>query len=143
MILDLPEELEEMYELVDAWTEMEEAQHNPETLDPYELSKLSGIHPQKWKEFLILPQVDDQLKLDLRLQQRQKIALLTKELSSDSKSTGVAQLLNTMMNSYDKKTATREAGPAFIYVFVPLTPEQKESPNAVELDYNPFVKEGE
>ena len=141
MILEFSEEKEHLYPLLEHWTALEEAGKLPETMNHFELMAATRIQSDLWKEFLIDPNVVEQLQMDQHLKMRQKTALLLAELNADSKSTGVAQLLNTMLNSTNKKESSRESGPRYVYVFVPLNPQQKHAPNVVELDHNPFLKE--
>lgn len=136
--VDFPDDKAHLHKLVGEWNALEEGGFEPETKDPYELQRITNIRAELWKEFLIQPAVIEELELDLRLKQRAKIAMLTNSLDSTSKSTGVAQLLNTMMNSYEKNDRTEDTGPAFIYTFVPLNDQQKNAPNVQILEENVF-----
>lgn len=88
-----------------------------------------------WKEFLLLPEVQDWMQSEMAVIQNAELQNMAKN-ASESRSTGQAQLMSALQK-LNEKTATKE-GPAFIYCYVPVNSEQEQADNVVMLDKDPF-----
>ena len=111
-------------------------------LTHYELAALPGSpskNPEDWKTFLLDPRVAEYVSQELNILQQAEMRKLLDGISGKSRSIGTAQTLTALQKSMEGKS--RKDGPAFIYTFVPLNPEEAHSPNIVMLDHDPFRKE--
>lgn len=130
-----------MDSMVDEWNKLTEAGKEPFYLDHYELSELTSFDANDWKNFLRHPDVAQWLNEELEVLQQAKLRLLTKDLDSNSRSTGLPQLMNTLYNRIDQQKNTK-SGPAFIYCFVPLNAHEEGAENVEILKNNPFERKG-
>ena len=127
------------FEMMDIWNDLQNAGMNPLGMTHYELAKKSSYSTQEWKEFLTEPNVVDAMNEELRMLQRAKLQTLVQSLESDTKSTGVAQVITALNNNLNKEIDKKASGPAIIYTFVPLNEQEQKSPNVRMLDHNPFA----
>lgn len=82
--------------------------------------------PDVWKDFLLLPEVVEYIKVEMEIIRKSAMNELFAN-AGDSNSVGKAQLLNAI-SKYDEDNSTKE-GPIFIYTYVPLNSEQEKAPN--------------
>lgn len=110
--------------------------HNAIYMTHYELAEKTGLYqPTDWKEFITNPKVVNAINEELNLIKRSKIMLLLKDIENN-KSTGQAQLLNTLLNQ-NKENVAKE-GPVFIYTYIPPNPQEEHAENVVISDVDPF-----
>lgn len=110
--------------------ELQEAFNNigPEALQMthYELAERSGDSPISWKKFLLDPRVGAYISEELDMLKKYQVSKLLNEAST-SKSTGQAQLLNTLLNQ--TKVSEKKEGPVFIYTRIPLNDQELGAEN--------------
>lgn len=110
--------------------ELQEAFNNigPEALQMthYELADRSGDSPISWKKFLLDPRVGAYISEELDMLKKYQVSKLLNEAST-SKSTGQAQLLNTLLNQ--TKVSEKKEGPVFIYTRIPLNDQELGAEN--------------
>lgn len=97
-------------------------------LDHYELSKMTEFSALSWKEFLTHPAVADWMAQEMRLLQQSKLRLLIRDIDSNTKSTGLPQLINVLSGQLEN-VKKKDDGPIFIYTYVPLNNQEKHAPN--------------
>jgi len=114
-----------MRQMQDAFNEIPDALYK----DHYELAKTNSFSATSWKNFLTHPKVADWLAEEMRLVAQTKLRLLLKDIDSDTKSTGLAQLINTIGNHVDGNESKKDSGPVFIYAFIPLNSQEEHAPN--------------
>lgn len=113
-------------EMQDEWNRIPDAFYKTH----YELAQLAPKYDAlSWKKFLTHPQVVDFLNSEMVLIQQAKFRSLLKDLDSNSRSTGLPQLLNSLAGQLEKKNNADE-GPIFIYMHVPLNNQEEHAPNA-------------
>jgi len=117
-------------------TAMNEIGEDSIGMSHYELSAATEFSPIAWRSFLTDPRVQEFLSTEVALMQNAGIIKLSKDIDSNSKSTGQAQLLSTLINK--KEHNNRKDGPIFIYSHIPLNEEEKYAPNTESLPSNPF-----
>lgn len=100
-------------------------------MDHYQLAERTEESPIDWKEFLIDPRVSAFISEEMELLKKAKVAVMLRDVDTN-KSTGQAQLLNTLLNQ-TKGTETKE-GPAFIYTYIPLNENEAQAENVVILN---------
>lgn len=121
---------EQMQQCQDEWNKLD-----PEmriTMSQYDLAKYTEVKDYSvWVAFLKDPRVSDTLSEELALfkaaQQRKLIAQAT----SNSKSVGVAQMVNALGKTIEDDNAGK-TGEIFVYSYVPLNPKEIFSPCARE-----------
>lgn len=97
--------------------------------DHYDLAKTTAFSATSWKNFLTHPKVADWLAEEMRLVAQTKLRLLLKDIDSDTKSTGLAQLINTIGAQVEGSEDKKDSGPIFVYAFIPLNPQEEHAPN--------------
>lgn len=108
------------------------------SLNHYNLAESTPIHDaQLWKEFLMEPEVSEWIRSELALIQESELNKMIHNISK-SRSVGQAQLMNALAKLSDHKAS--KDGPAFIYTYVPLNPEQTQAENVILLNQDPFLK---
>lgn len=105
----------------------------------YELERKTEYTAADWKTFLTIPAVADYVTQELRMLQQTEMRKLLKDISSNSRSVGTAQML-TALNKMLETTNTKE-GPVFIYTYVPPNIKESNSGNVRILKKDPFRKE--
>lgn len=103
--------------------------------DLFEKTKYST--PDIWKEFLLLPEVVEYIRVEMEIIRKAAMNELFAN-AGDSNSVGKAQLLNAI-SKYDEDNSTKE-GPIFIYTYVPLNSEQEKAPNVQKEKSDIFKK---
>jgi hypothetical protein len=110
--------------------ELQEAFNNigPDALQMthYELAERSGDSPISWKKFLLDPRVSAYITEELDMLKKSQVSKLLSEAST-SRSTGQAQLLNTLLNQ--TKVSEKKEGPVFIYTRIPLNDQELGAEN--------------
>lgn len=101
----------------------------------HQLSAATEFNSMDWRTFLTDPRVQDFLKGELALMQQSSIMKMMKDIDQ-SKSTGQAQLLNTLINQ--SMQSNKKEGPVFIYSYIPLNEEEQHAPNVRSLESDPF-----
>lgn len=92
----------------------------------YELAERSGDSPISWKKFLLDPRVSAYITEELDMLKKSQVSKLLSEAST-SRSTGQAQLLNTLLNQ--TKVSEKKEGPVFIYTRIPLNDQELGAEN--------------
>lgn len=108
--------------------------------DHYELSRLTDFSAHSWKEFFTHPKVADWMNNEMILISQQKLRLLIKDIDSNTKSTGLPQLINTLSNQLENKGKNKD-GPVFIYAYIPLNEQEKHAPNAKTVNKDYTIKD--
>lgn len=101
-------------------------------LDHYQLSSITTFSSLEWKNFITHPLVADWLQSEMVLLAQAKYRLLIKDIDSNSRSTGLPQLINALGNQIDGQSKKSE-GPIFIVLHTPLNDEEKHAPNVKRL----------
>lgn len=105
----------------------------------YELAELTDINdPVQWKNFLLTPETEEWIKSELKLLQTAELNKLLHNIN-DSNSVGKAQIITALTKLLDDKK-TKKEGPAYIYTYIPLNPQQQHADNVVQLDHDPFLQ---
>ena len=93
----------------------------------YDLFEKTGYStPDMWKEFLLLPEVVEYIRVEMEIIRKAAMNELFAN-AGDSNSVGKAQLLNAI-SKYDEDNSVKD-GPIFIYTYVPLNSEQEKASN--------------
>lgn len=116
-------------EMQDIWNQIPDAFFKTH----YELSALSTFDALSWRKFLGHPAVVDWLNEEMSLVRQAKLRSLLKDLSGDTKSTGLPQLINALAAQEDKVTKNSE-GPVFVYMMTPLNDQEENAPNVRHAD---------
>lgn len=105
----------------------------------YDLAERSGIDDvERWKKFLLDPRIQAWLDEELSIHIKSQVFKMVGQ-SDANKSTAMVQTMNSFLNYLDKReTDPASAGPAFVYMFVPLTEAEEYAENVKKLDFNPF-----
>ena len=103
--------------------------------DHYELAQETHYSPLDWRKFLADPRVVDWFDQETQFITQAKYRKLLKDLSSDSKSTGTAQIMNSLQNAM-KVQGKKDEGPIFIYTYVPLNDQELHAKNVKTVDAN-------
>lgn|SRR5574344_230441 len=100
----------------------------------HELAQATEFSAMEWKNFLTDPRVQEYLELEVNLIQQTAVRKMLRDIDQ-SKSTGQAQLLNTLVNQTNSNK--KKEGPVFIYTYIPLNKEEHYAPNVqvAESDY--------
>src|SRR5574344_408209 len=101
----------------------------------HELAAATEFNAMSWREFLMDPRVREFLESELALMQQASIMKMMKDIDQ-SKSTGQAQLLNTLIQQTSQ--SKKKDGPIFIYSYIPLNEEETYAPNVQTLQSDPF-----
>lgn len=106
----------------------------------YDLFEKTGYStPDMWKEFLLLPEVVEYIRIEMEIIRKAAMNELFAN-AGDSNSVGKAQLLNAI-SKYDEDNSVKD-GPIFIYTYVPLNSEQAKAAN-VQIEKSDIFKTGE
>jgi hypothetical protein len=104
-------------------------------LSHHELAAATEFNAMSWREFLTDARVREFLESELALMQQSSIMKMMKDIDQ-SKSTGQAQLLNTLIQQTSQ--SKKKDGPIFIYSYIPLNEEETYAPNVQTLQSDPF-----
>jgi hypothetical protein len=125
MDISFNENEDDMFEM-QGW--MNEIGQDALYLNHYELAAKTEISPILWKKFLTDVRVAAFINEELELLKKSKVAVMLKDIET-TKSTGQAQLLNTLLNQ--TKTEQKKEGPVFIYTQIPLNKIERNAENVV------------
>ena len=90
-----------------------------------------------WKEFLLRRDVQEWIEQERMILQQAELSKLSTEVAN-SRSVGQAQLISTMQKINESNKANKAEGPAFVYCYVPLNPQQEHAPNVQILEEDIF-----
>ena len=102
----------------------------------YELAQMTDYDADEWRMFLSDARVASVLDAELNLLQQASIRKMTRNIE-DNKSTGQAQLLNTLLTQAEKGKVKTE--PVFIYSYIPLNEQEEHAPDVHVEESDPFV----
>jgi hypothetical protein len=120
------------------WAEFKRLGESALVMSHYDLASNSAIQDAHlWKLFLLEPEVSDWIQSEFTLLQETELKKMIQGIGG-SNSVGKAQLINVLSKLNENKT-TKE-GPAYIYCYVPLSPEQEHAPNVIKLNKDPFLR---
>jgi hypothetical protein len=105
----------------------------------YELAKESSFNATDWKDFITEPHVADYITQELRILKQVELSKVLKNISSNAKSVGTAQLLSALTRALEGEQV--KSGPAFIYCYIPLTQNEMAAPNVRILPNDPFRRD--
>lgn len=108
----------------DAWNSIDGAFF----LTHYDLAELTEFDAMDWRKFLMHPEVATWMESELGLLRESKLRALLKDVDSNSRSTGLPQLINALTSGKEKQ-GKDDSGPVFIYMYVPLNSQEKHAPN--------------
>lgn len=127
------------YDLLDMWNTLESKGYNPYIMTHHELAAASKFTTEDWKEFLTNDLVVAEIKKDLLAVQKVQFNKLVYNLDDNQRSTGTPAIMAQLMKNINETDDKRDSGPRYIYCHVPLNNEEKNAPNVIELEENPFI----
>jgi len=90
----------------------------------YELSRKSGIAPDRWKRFLVHPRVSTWMEQELQLYKEFQLKQMIRDATANDRSVGAAQMINSLSKALQE--GTQKEGPIIVYTYVPLTDAQRK-----------------
>lgn len=125
-------------ELDTFWQHFKSLQREGLYASHYDLfEKTAYSTPDVWKEFLLLPEVVEYVRIEMEIIRKAAMNELFAN-AGDSNSVGKAQLLNAI-SKYDEDNSVKD-GPIFIYTYVPLNSEQEKATNVQKEKTDIFKK---
>lgn len=110
------------------------------TMNHYDLADSTEFdNPQDWKDFLQNEYVSKYINDEFTAIQDSELRKLIMNIS-DSSSVGKAQIINSLQKVLNEHAGDKKSGPAFVYMYVPLTEEEQHADNVEVLDHDPFIK---
>ena len=111
------------------------------TMNHYDFAERSEItdNPQDWKEFLQIESIAEYITEEFNAIQDSELRKLILDINNSS-SVGKAQLINALQKQLKEHADDKKTGPAFIYTYVPLNPEERNAENVEVLKDDPFRK---
>lgn len=111
------------------------------TMNHYDFAEVSHVtdDPQEWKAFLQIEPVAEYITEEFNAIQDSELRKLILDINNSS-SVGKAQLINALQKQLKEHADDKKTGPAFIYTYVPLNPEEQNADNVEVLDHDPFRK---
>ena len=111
------------------------------TMNHYDFAEISKVtnDPQDWKEFLQIEPVSEYITEEFNAIQDSELRKLILDINNSS-SVGKAQLINALQKQLKEHADDKKTGPAFIYTYVPLNPEERNADNVEVLQNDPFRK---
>lgn len=111
------------------------------TMNHYDFAEVSDItdNPQDWKEFLQIEPIAEYITEEFNAIQDSELRKLILDINNSS-SVGKAQLINALQKQLKEHADDKKTGPAFIYTYVPLNPEERNAENVEVLKDDPFKK---
>lgn len=104
-------------------------------LNHYELEeKLPEYSYEDWRELLKDPEVSLYITNEFDIIREAELRKIQAKASDDSKSVGLAQIMNSMQSLSEKSKGKKE-GPVFIYTYIPPSSEQMKASNVRVVDY--------
>ena len=110
------------------------------TMNHYDLADCTKFdNPQDWKDFLQNEYVSKYINDEFTAIQDSELRKLIMNIS-DYSSVGKAQIINSLQKVLNEHAGDKKSGPAFVYMYVPLTEEEQHADNVEVLDHDPFIK---
>lgn len=111
------------------------------TMNHYDFAEISTVtdDPQEWKAFLQIEPVSEYITEEFNAIQDSELRKLILDINNSS-SVGKAQLINALQKQLKEHADDKKTGPAFIYTYVPLNPEERNAENVEVLSNDPFRK---
>jgi hypothetical protein len=111
------------------------------TMNHYDFAEVSEVtdNPQDWKEFLQIEPIAEYITEEFNAIQDSELRKLILDINNSS-SVGKAQLINVLQKQLKEHADDKKTGPAFIYTYVPLNPEEQNAENVEVLTNDPFRK---
>lgn len=111
------------------------------TMNHYDFAEISEVtdNPQDWKEFLQIEPIAEYITEEFNAIQDSELRKLILDINNSS-SVGKAQLINALQKQLKEHADDKKTGPAFIYTYVPLNPEEQNAENVEVLKNDPFRK---
>lgn len=109
------------------------------TMNHYDFAEVSRVtdNPQDWKEFLQIEPIAEYITEEFNAIQDSELRKLILDINNSS-SVGKAQLINALQKQLKEHADDKKTGPAFIYTYVPLNPEECNAENVEVLSNDPF-----
>lgn len=109
------------------------------TMNHYDFAEVSDVSsdPQEWKEFLQIEPISEYISEEFNAIQDSELRKLILDINNSS-SVGKAQLINALQKQLKENAGSEKTGPAFIYSYVPLNPEERTADNVEVLENDPF-----
>lgn len=109
------------------------------TMNHYDFAEISKVSsdPQEWKEFLQIEPISEYISEEFNAIQDSELRKLILDINNSS-SVGKAQLINALQKQLKENAGSEKTGPAFIYSYVPLNPEERTADNVEVLENDPF-----
>lgn len=114
---------------------------NALTMNHYDFAEVSKVteDPQEWKAFLQYEPISEYITEEFNAIQDSELRKLILDINNSS-SVGKAQLINALQKQLKEHADDKKTGPAFIYTYVPLNPEERNAENVEVLTDDPFRK---
>jgi hypothetical protein len=114
---------------------------NALTMNHYDFAEVSKVteDPQEWKAFLQHEPISEYITEEFNAIQDSELRKLILDINNSS-SVGKAQLINALQKQLKEHADDKKTGPAFIYTYVPLNPEERNAENVEVLTNDPFRK---
>ena len=110
------------------------------TMNHYDFAESTDVDdPQLWKQFLQLEPIAEYITEEFNAIQDSELRKLILDINNSS-SVGKAQLINALQKQLKEHADDKKTGPAFIYTYVPLNPEEQNAENVEVLKDDPFRK---
>ena len=111
------------------------------TMNHYDFAEISEVtdDPQEWKAFLQIEPISEYITEEFNAIQDSELRKLILDINNSS-SVGKAQLINALQKQLKEHADDKKTGPAFIYTYVPLNPEERNAENVEVLTDDPFRK---
>lgn len=111
------------------------------TMNHYDFAEVSQVtdDPQEWKAFLQIEPVAEYITEEFNAIQDSELRKLILDVNNSS-SVGKAQLIGALQKQLKESANDQKVGPAFIYTYVPLNPEEQNAENVEVLKDDPFRK---
>lgn len=111
------------------------------TMNHYDFAEISEVtdDPQEWKAFLQIEPISEYIAEEFNAIQDSELRKLILDINNSS-SVGKAQLINALQKQLKEHADDKKTGPAFIYTYVPLNPEEQNADNVEVLKNDPFRK---
>lgn len=111
------------------------------TMNHYDFAEISKVtnDPQDWKGFLQIEPISEYITEEFNAIQDSELRKLILDINNSS-SVGKAQLINALQKQLKEHADDKKTGPAFIYTYVPLNPEERNADNVEVLQNDPFRK---
>lgn len=109
------------------------------TWQHYDLAEQTEINdPQIWKEFITDPEIATWIREELKLIQTAELNKMLLDISN-SHSVGQAQIIQALSKLTENGANAKKQGPAYVYCYIPLNPQQEQAPNIIQLEGDPFL----